>query len=459
MRVATTMLSPAEMGRISLVMTTVSFFAMFLINPVGMFINRRLHAWKQSGVAACYLKNYIGYLLMTSMIASVGVVAICISGAVDFGLSLTWLIVIVCGSLLFNTLNQTAIPSLNLLGNSLTFVLLSLATMTASFAGALALAKIVQPAAQYWMLGLIIGQAVIGVVGAEILFRNIQPKAQVYKNPKIQVGHLQVLFNFAWPIAISAGLGWVQGQGYRFVIHGHLGLAQLGLFAAGYGISAGMISAFESVVTTYFQPRLYRDVCIQDADGHARAWHRYAAAVIPSLILTVALVIILAPELTHVLVGEKFQSASEYVLWGALAEAARVLMGIYSLIAHVLMRTRWLVVPSIVGAALSITLVIIFVPTLGAAGAGLGLVLAGFAVVATMHGSLARHVGGGPSMRPVALASAAAALMWGMTIGTRAVFGTWGWYYIGGVMALVGSTYLIFQYLFLRQHFTDGGRT
>ena len=52
----------------------------------------------------------------------------------------------------------------------------------------------------------------------------------------------------------------MQGQGYRYLLEGQLGLAQLGLFVAGYGISAGMIAGFESVLTTYFQPRLYRDV-------------------------------------------------------------------------------------------------------------------------------------------------------------------------------------------------------
>src|SRR5580698_3094950 len=44
-RVGTTLLSPAEMGRVSLVVTTTGFFIFLLVNPVGMFINRRLHSW------------------------------------------------------------------------------------------------------------------------------------------------------------------------------------------------------------------------------------------------------------------------------------------------------------------------------------------------------------------------------------------------------------------------------
>src|SRR5574340_542388 len=63
MRVATTLLSPEEMGRMSLVTTTTAFFALFLINPVGMFINRRLHAWQSSGLARHYLTCYAGYLI------------------------------------------------------------------------------------------------------------------------------------------------------------------------------------------------------------------------------------------------------------------------------------------------------------------------------------------------------------------------------------------------------------
>jgi O-antigen/teichoic acid export membrane protein len=455
MRVATSLLSPEEMGKVSLVLTTIAFFAMFLINPVGTFINRRLHSWQASGVARRYLIKYSYYLLLVSFIAAATLPLIYATGVVNFGISMGWLIFLVCGTLLFNTVNQTAIPSLNMLGDSGRFMLLSIATIATGFAFALLLVWLEKPVAQYWVLGLLAGQALVGVIGARVLFTRLRKPDSGHAPTKISRRHRMTLFSFAWPVAFAAGLSWMQGQGYRYLLEGQLGLAHLGLFVAGYGISAGMIAGFESVLTTYFQPRLYREASSNIPDDQALAWQRYAAAVIPSLVLTTAFIMMLAPELTRLFLGENFQTAAEYVIWGALAEAARVLTGIYSLIAHVHMRTRWLILPNLIGAALSIILCALLIPGFGAAGAGMGLVLAGFAVVVTMHFLLARHAGGGTPVRPVLLTLVSAVVLWGLTLSIRYLFDETTWGVIIGVIVLVGIAYIALQYVLLRRHLME----
>lgn len=456
MRVATTLLSPEEMGRVALVLTTIAFFALFLVNPVGMFINRRLHAWQASGVARHYLMHYALYLLLVAAIAAASLPLFHMTGVADFGLPIGWLILLVSGSLVFNTINQTAIPSLNLLGDSARFVALSVATIAAGFVCATLLVRMVQPSAQYWLLGLLLGQTLLAAVGTRMFFARLGPPPLPQQAPAAISGRqLRVLYGFAWPVAVAAGLGWVQGQGYRYLMEEELGLAQLGLFVAGYGISAGMIAGFESVLTTYFQPRLYKDVSGGNPSAQVQAWQRYAAALIPPLLLTAAFIAILAPELTRVLLGEDFQMAAKYVIWGVLAEAARVLTGIYSLIAHVHMRTRWLILPNIIGAVLALTLCALLIPGVGAAGAGIGLASAGFAVVVTLHVLLAHRAGGGVELRPVLMAILAAAVLWGMALGLRHLLDSAGWGAILLVLAVIGTAYLWLQYLFLRQHLTE----
>ena len=456
MRVATTLLSPQEMGRVSLVSTTTAFFALFLINPVGMFINRRLHAWQTNRTARHYLILYADYLLMVSLAAIIVLTLLYTKGLVHFGIPIGWMIFLVFGSLLFNTINQTAIPSINLLGDSTRFVLLSLATISTSFACAALLTKLLHPLAQYWLLGIILGQAFLGTIGVRVLFEKLQdPKTPSTSSP-IRKEHLTSLFHFAWPVAIAAGLGWVQGQGYRYLIESRLSLADLGLFVAGYSISMGMMTGFESILTTYFQPRLYREVNKSPGIAQGQAWQRYAAAVIPSLLLTVGFIIVLAPELAHTLLGKNFQAAGNFIVWGALAEAARVLTGVYSLIAHVHMKTRWLILPNLIGATLSICLCILFIPLMGAAGAGLGLALSGFAVLLTMHLLLARHVGGGVSILPLFLAVLSAAIFWGMSLVLRHLLKSTGTGLSAAVvLVFLGTTYVGFQYLFLQRHLME----
>lgn len=380
LRVATTLLSPEEMGKVSLTLTITAFFALFLVNPVGMFINRRLHGWQAGKLAIGYLQLYVVYLSSVGLLAAMILSILNMSGWVNFGIPILWLLLLVCGSLVFNTINQTAIPSLNLLGDSRRFVILTVITLAISFACAFVWVKFAGPSAQYWLAGLLLGQLIVGMWATRILFAKLQPAAHTTLRANVDKKHMRALFAFAWPLSIAAGLGWVQAQSYRFILENELGLGALGLFVAGYSISAGIIAGFESVLTTYFQPRLYREANSNHQIDQAKAWQRYANAVIPSLILTVALLVALAPELTRLLLGSNFQASSDFVIWGACAEAARVLASVYALIAHVHMRTRWLVLPNLVGGLLSLTLCGILIPSLGTYGAGIGLVGSGFEI-------------------------------------------------------------------------------
>jgi O-antigen/teichoic acid export membrane protein len=186
-------------------------------------------------------------------------------------------------------------------------------------------------------------------------------------------------------VAISVGFNWLQTQGYRFFVADSLGLVALGLFVAGYGISAGLMAAFESVLTTYFQPKFYKRVSNSNMAEQSLAWNQYAGAILPSLLLVTFSLAGLAPELTRFMVGPAYQSASQFVVWGILAEGARVVAGVYSMSAHAKMKTRLLLLPNLLGAAICITLIWALVPAFGAHGVGLARSLAGIGMVVTMH--------------------------------------------------------------------------
>lgn len=381
-RVATSYLPPVEMGRLSLITAAIAFFALFLVNPVGMFINRRFHAWDESGRAKRYLKLHWVYLLGVCVLAALMLAVLNYVHAFGFQFNTIWLLVLVCGSLLFNTINQTAIPSLNLLELRGLFIALTLATIALGLVSAYAMVAYFEPTAEYWLLGLLIGQIVFAVIGVKIFFDKLGPETSA---AKISASHLRVLFDFAWPVAISVGFNWLQTQGYRFFVADSLGLEALGLFVAGYGISAGLIAAFESVLTTYFQPRFYKCVSTSTLEEQSAAWNRYAGAILPSLVLVIFLLIALAPELTRIMVGPAYQSASEFVIWGVLAEGARVVAGVYSMSAHAKMKTRLLLLPNLLGAVVCIALVKLLASSTGAHGVGLARTLAGLGMLVAMH--------------------------------------------------------------------------
>ena len=452
LRAATTWLSPEEMGRVSLTLTSLAFFAMLLINPVGMFINRRLHGWHAHGRAKAYLRLYPLYLGLVALVTTVVLSLLAQTEMINFGMPMGWLIVLVSASLIFNTINQTTIPSLNLLGDAHSFVVMTVATLAASFLCAVALVHWIRPSAEYWILGLLLGQTFLAFIGARKLFNKLGGEQPTTVTLLLKHQQLKMLLEFAWPVSFAASLVWVQSQGYRYIMEDELGFASVGLFVAGYGLSAGLIAGFESVLTAYFQPRLYRDVNAGQPEQQALVWRRYATAVIPSLLLTVSMLAVLAPELTRLFLGEKFQSAAEFVVWGALAETARVLAGVYSLIAHIYMRTRWLILPNLMGAVLSVGLCLALMPILGATGAGVGLVVSGFVMVGTMHQVFIRKVGASPSLHLTLRVVVAVVCLWMVAWALRYLVPMNNWLGVLLTLGVTGICFLFLQYAFLRSH-------
>jgi O-antigen/teichoic acid export membrane protein len=456
LRVATTLLSPEEMGKVALVLTSIAFFAMFLINPVGMFINRRLHAWRINGSIAQYLKCYVGYLILVAIFSAVSLVLFDWCGLMSFGMPIGWVVILVCASLIFNTINQTSIPSLNMFGFTSHFIVLSTASLAISFIFAFTLAQVVKKSAEYWILGLLVGQMALAIIGSMVLLKKVNVNVTGYKFiQNIHGKHFRSLFNFTWPLAIAAGLGWMQWQGYRFVIESHLGIAQLGLFVAGYSVSAGIIAGFESILTTYFQPQLYSEANKGQAVDQALVWRRYASAVIPPVILTVVLIILVAPELTKIILSEGFQDAKYFVIWGALAEAARVLVGVYSLIAHINMRTIWLILPAIVGAFFSVGLSIFLIPLFGSQGVGMALVISGFVVVILLHTFFVYRTGGGMLWQIILKAGFAAFILFVTVLGLKIFFNTTDLFQLVSFIFVTGLIYAGLLFRLLQHHWVD----
>jgi hypothetical protein len=112
LRVASSLLVPSEMGKLSIITATVSFFALLLINPIGMFINRRLYAWNEKGNAFSYLRYFLIYVVGVAVFSMLALYIVTSLQTAENGLSTVTYLTLVACSILFGTLNQTAIPSL-----------------------------------------------------------------------------------------------------------------------------------------------------------------------------------------------------------------------------------------------------------------------------------------------------------------------------------------------------------
>jgi len=393
LRIITTMLSPEEMGRWSLLLAVTSFFVLGLVNPVGMFINRRLHAWVEYGRINQYMKVYSIYLIVISVFAALFLYVLNMFYVAVPGMPLAWVLTLVICAIIFATLNQTYTPSLNMLGHRGWFVLLTLGTVMCGLVVSVIFVYTVAAEAELWQAGQIVGQALMALVGGALFFKLAKQKQKSDSSRKsLVVSYLKLaaVFAFCWPLAISVLLTWVQSQSYRFLVQDLIGLEALGLFVVGYGVSASLIGVFESVISTYFIPMFYKRTASEDKREQALAWHAYASAMISSLIVTVTVIVAISDEFARVLLDEKFMQASKYIVWGALAEAARVIVASYALLAHAGMNTKKLILPNVLAALAAPLAVFLLVDNLGVDGVGMGLAVAGLVAIVSSHIVLSR---------------------------------------------------------------------
>lgn len=346
LKLMTSLLSPVQMGRAALVTTGIAFFALFLVNPAGMFFNRRLHAWFNSGRARSYTHLYAIYLIVVGLVAVLFWLGATVVGFNPAGLEWEWIVVLVGGSLFFNTVIQTLIPSLNMLGRELSFTALNVLTLVMSLICSLIYCHFIAATAEYWIAGTLTGQMIFSCIAYVVLFQKYPTCGHLPSPSSAQITNA---IRFCWPVAITVGLQWMQMQGYRFLLADRFGIAEFGLFVVGYNVAASLMSAGETILTTWYQPTFYQAISSNDETERNTAWQNYAHRMLPASLLGVTALIAASDWLAKLMLGTAYQNVGGYVILGAIAEWGRVVVGVFGLNAHRHMVTRELILPNALG--------------------------------------------------------------------------------------------------------------
>lgn len=392
LRIMTAQLTPEEVGKTAIILSVAMFFTLILVSPVGNYINRHLNEWHSCGLMSKRFQIAGIYLICVTFF-SVIIIALGYEWfGKDWGLTLFWLSVLVAGVVLLKTMNMSMVTSLNLLGERIPWAVLTILTLWVGLGASWVLTQY-EHTAEYWMLGQLLGFFSAGILATVLVLRqNNETPIKTGGDESFRVLMLPVLA-FCIPLALSTGLNWVQFQSYRLVLGEMMSLAFLGLFAAGYAVSAGILGAFESTVQQYFYPKFYKGLEEGGDAGIADTWLQYASLVLPFTLLTGVMVAMLATPLTHILVDPSFWEASSFVALGAMVEVCRVAGNVYGLAAHGTMKTKILVFPQMLGAFA----VLVFVPIAlefspGNAGVATALIVASLLYVLSMHFVIGRHL-------------------------------------------------------------------
>jgi len=396
LRVITWQLDHAELGKYSLILTITTLFALALINPLGMYFYRHLHEWVEQGRGPIFM---LLALLGCAVMAALSALLIVLAYALGFEMDLGWMLLLIAGSLLLVSANNTLVPAFNILGYRLHWVVLSVVTLGLSLGFSYSLMNI-QPAAEYWILGQLLGHGLMLIPVIVVFYRlvrsHLEPVLPGLGLARFFDEHGGNFIRFSWPLSIAVTLNWGQFQSFK-VFLGEMGsLETLGYFTAAYAVCAGVMASIESVAQQYFYPKFYRDISQASQEQCIASWRQYAGVMMPVVTLFFMFVLCFAEPLLVLLVDAKYHDAVLFVYVAAFVEYFRVMGNIYSLCMQATKETTRLIRPQLLGSSVALTSVPMLIWLAGTTGFAVAVVFSSALYVWLIRSSVTEHAGRQP---------------------------------------------------------------
>lgn len=357
-KISTSLLNPNELGKVYLFMAIYTFFVLLLISPFGQYINRNTHKWHSNGLLLDIIKIYIIYvLIISSLSVAIGFVLNSLNMLQDINLY-TFLILLFL-FILFLTLNQTILPTLNMLFYRLSFIILTVATSLGIVIFGYLFIKMFGNTAENWLFGTVLSNAIFMIVGFFILKNKLNKNTfgALYVIRRITIKNFKSMLYFVLPLSIATFFMWLQNSGYRILIEHNIGLSFLGFLGTGFSISAQIASTLESIVMEYLYPIYYKKITSQKIEDRKKAIDNLINKVLPIYFMLAIFVSFFAKYIVEILVDKKYYSVYAFVVIGIWVEFFRMSTNLFGNISKSEMNTRKFMVPYIIGSLISIFLV------------------------------------------------------------------------------------------------------
>lgn len=348
-RLFTEFLPQQEIGSQYLISSILMWFSLVLINPVGMFTNRHIHEWKESGQLYFYLRQVNLYFLAVAFLSLPIVYVVKTYFNVGNYLPSLDLLLFVLFYVYFATWFTFLISYLNLFDLQKLFVGLNIFSQLFGLLAAFLAVKFFSATAIHWMAGMLSGQIVALVIAFFVFLKNF-PIKQFSQVPKSNSLFSKYTFHFCFPVAIATLFMWFMSQGYRLMIEQNLGIEILASLGIGLGLAMSLATVVESVTTQYLFPKYYEGLANSTFSDRCDAWKILNAnamtVYIPFCFLTVSVSFLMV----RVLVAKHFYHVVPYVMFGAVIELFRQLSNIAYIVAHAEKQTKFTIMPYLIGA-------------------------------------------------------------------------------------------------------------
>ena len=380
-RVITSMLSPDQIGRFSIVYTIAALFIALFVNGVSLYTERKLLEWNLEGNILYHARRFFYYLFLSGVVASI--LVLLLKDIIGINISSLWLMILIFSLVFVANLNGCFISWLNIFKKRLWFVITSNLTLLTGLLISVFLVLSFSKTAEYWISGQILGQILLIAVGGFLFFRTAKPSPGEI-NPSLNFeSSMSTIFHFVWPLSIASLVLWLQTQSYRFVLKGLTSLEVLGFFTVGFNLGSRLVERFAVLFTNFYNPIFYEEIAKADLRKKAQAWNRYAQAFFPAIILLGLFISSGGPFIAKIFVAKEFQQiAGNVILWGGLTSLVLALISTYGMVGVAQLQMKGLILPYSLGATVALGGIVILSRWNPYIGAGLSLLSGALATLA-----------------------------------------------------------------------------
>lgn len=245
-RIMTSIFSPSQMGDYYLLIAFMSLASLFIINPIGLYINRNVIVWKIEKTLTRRLKS-ISLKIFPATILIFSLIFYLVNQ--NFNLSKGFQIDIFLAmslALILKSNNETYGSCVNILNNRKTYIFSQTLTPFLTLIFFLGLNNILPLKINNWFFSIAISNGIIFLY-LIFYFNNLNfSKEFVWVKKSV--------FRFSSPLVISNLLMWFVFEGYRFLLEPNLSEIEFGLFVVGYGLSAQIVSSLDSIYNQFVSP-------------------------------------------------------------------------------------------------------------------------------------------------------------------------------------------------------------
>lgn len=320
-KLLTTFLSPTDVAHYFFAVAASVGFALVLLNPVGMWVNRHVLEWREKYSWPSILSLLVLYHLSVGVMGALVLVVLNEQFKFNPQISKLNLALGVGGILFLQSFCQLVSGLYNIVGSRRSYSLAIASGQVLIFVSAAASILVSEPELQSWLVALAVGNFLASFIFIRGLAREF--KGEISARPHDLINWKGIL-SFCLPVVGVASAAWLQTQGYRIALAKEQ-LQALAVMAVCLGCVTNIGGILESLIQQYLVPNYYKALNETPGDQASQVWREMFFKAFLFTGLACAGMFAFSPFILRILSSEHYVGGFWIFRWGAILEFVRIL--------------------------------------------------------------------------------------------------------------------------------------